>query len=78
MSHLEFHQHAFLDSNNVVILVAVFDTLAHDHQLLEDVKNANNASKIICCCKYGICGIGDTWDENTNSWIHPVVEFLID
>jgi len=61
MNHLEFHQHAFLDINNVVILVAVFDDWAHDHQLLEDLRISNNAEKVICCCEYGLANIEDTW-----------------
>lgn len=62
MIHLEWHQHAFLDKNNKVILVAVFDDWAHNHQLLEDVRTSNNAEKIICCCVLGLANAGDTWD----------------
>lgn len=60
-THLEWHQHAFIDENNKVILVAVFEKWAHDHQLLEDVKIANGASSIVCCCQYGLPGVGYTW-----------------
>ena len=69
MTHLEWHEHAFLDENNFVILVAVFDESAHNHQLLEDVKNVHNASKVICCCEHGIAGIGRQWDDETNAWV---------
>jgi hypothetical protein len=61
MKHLEWHQHAFLDKENKVFLVAVFEEWAHNHQLLEDVRIANNAEKIICCCEYGLANVGDTW-----------------
>jgi hypothetical protein len=73
INHLEWHQHAFLDKNNVVINVSVFDEWAHNHQLLEDIKIANEANKIICCCQYGIAGIGDTWDDSSESWIFKAV-----
>ena len=69
MNHLEWHQHAFLDENDVVILVPVFDEWAHNHQLLDNIKNVHNASKIICCCQYGLGSIGQQWDEETKSWI---------
>lgn len=76
--HLEWHQHAFLDENNIVINVAVFDEWAHNHQLLEDIKNAHGASRIICCCQYGLAGVGRQWDDSTNSWVplpgHPPLE----
>lgn len=71
MTHLEWHQHAFLDENNVVITIAVFEEWAHNHQLLEDVKKSVNASKVICCCQYGLTSIGMTWDDQTNSWSWP-------
>lgn len=80
INHLEWHQHAFLDENNIVINVAVFDEWAHNHQLLEDIKIGNNATKIICGCQYGIAGVGDTWDESSKSWILQVCipSFIVD
>jgi hypothetical protein len=76
MSHLEFHEHAFLDSNNVVINIAVFDESAHDSGLLNDVlKVTPNAVKVICCCTFGAAFIGQSWDESTSSWLPlPVLE----
>lgn len=76
MIHLEWHEHAFLNENNVVINIAVFDEWAHNHQLLEDIKQSLNATKVICCCQYGLCSIDDIWDEENKSWITPVVEFI--
>ena len=64
MIHLEWHQHAFIDENNTVINIAVFDESAHNHQLLEDIRIANNAKQVICCCQYGLPGIGWTWTES--------------
>jgi len=61
MEHLEEHQHAFLDENNIVMLVAIFDKSAHGSQLIEDIKLAHNAKKIICCCDNGIASIGQEW-----------------
>jgi hypothetical protein len=72
MTHLEWHEHAFLDENDIVINVAVFDELSHNHQLLENVKISLGASKVICCCQNGIASIGMQWDSTTNSWIPPL------
>jgi hypothetical protein len=69
MEHLEWHQHAFLDENNKVISVSVFQEDSHNHQLLEDVRVLLNALKIVCCCKFGIPKIGDSWDEESESWV---------
>lgn len=74
MTHLEWHNHAFLDENNIVINVSVFDESAHNHQLLEDVKESIGAFKIVCCCQHGIVGIGRQWDEATNAWV-PLPEY---
>lgn len=88
MNHLEWHQHAFLDSNNIVINIATFEEWAHNHQLLEDIKIANNATQVVCCCQYGLPGIGYewtgsefrepkpfpswTWNNESKKWISPV------
>jgi hypothetical protein len=78
MNHLEFHEHAFIDNNNIVINVAVFNESAHDSQLLNDVLKATpNAVKIICCCVFGKGSIGQSWDELTSSWIE-VPRTLVD
>lgn len=60
-NHLEEHQHAFIDENNIVINVAIFDESAHGSQLLEDLKVIHNAKEVICCCDYGIANIGWEW-----------------
>jgi hypothetical protein len=87
MEHLEWHNHAFIDENNIVIDVAVFDEWAHDHQLLEDAKILLGAAEVICCCTFGIASIGDewtgsefrpqnpfaswTWDSSNKQWQAP-------
>lgn len=73
IEHLEWHQHAFIDENNIVIDVAVFDEWAHNHQLLEDIRAEKGATKVICCCQFGLAGIGDRWDEENQTWIFKVV-----
>ena len=74
IEHLEWHQHAFIDENNKVIDVLVFEEWAHNHQLLDDIRKTNGSVKIICCCQYGICCIGDEWDEENKAWIFQVSE----
>lgn len=71
MNHLEWHKHAFIDDNNVVINVAVFDEWAHEHQLLEDIRINMGAKQVVCCCTFGLGNVGDTWNEETKSWIVP-------
>jgi hypothetical protein len=59
MEHLLAHEHALVDENNVVLNVAVFD--GHNHELLEAIRVANNAAKIICCCDNGMAVVNGTW-----------------
>lgn len=75
INHLQEHEHAFLDENNVVILVAVFEESAHNHSLLEDIKIANKANRIICCCEHGRADVGRKWDDQLNAW-EPLPEFF--
>lgn len=53
MEHLNGHPHAFLDENNVVIDIKVFDEWAHDDVFLEEVKELINANQVVCCCTFG-------------------------
>jgi hypothetical protein len=87
-NHLEWHNHAFIDENNIVIDVAVFDEWAHNHQLLEAIKFSIGAKEVICCCTFGIANIGDEWtglqfkpknlfpswiwDDSSKKWKAPV------
>jgi len=70
MSHLEFHEHAFIDNNNVVINVIVFSESDNNSELLNNVLNEiPNAVKTICCCTFGKGIIGQSWDGETSSWV---------
>ena len=61
MIHLEWHNHAFLNENNKVINISVFEESAHGSQLLEDVKNQLGATSVVCCCDYGTAYVGGDW-----------------
>jgi hypothetical protein len=61
MEHLDWHSHAYLDVNNKVINVCVFQEEDHDSDLLDDIKNHLGAVQVVCCCTFGIASIGDTW-----------------
>jgi hypothetical protein len=78
MSHLELHEHAFLNLSNVVINIAVFQEQDHDSALINDVMCLfEGAVKAICCCTFGRGEIGQSWDEETSSWV-IVPETLLD
>jgi len=90
MEHLEGHNHAFIDNNNKVIAVVVFQESDHDSQLLEDIKNSYGAKQTVCCCTFGFANAGDfwtgtefqvpsphkgwIWDSTTKLWNPPVPE----
>ena len=77
MEHLEWHQHAFIDKDNKVLNVLVFDESAHDSTILDDaMKTMPDAVQTICCCAFELCGVGDTWDGSNfrpaplySSWV---------
>lgn len=60
-THLEWHNHAYIDENNKVINVAVFKETDHDGEILENVRQMLGAKQTICCCTFGLGGVGDTW-----------------
>jgi hypothetical protein len=86
MIHLDGHPHAFLNQNNIVIGVFLFDN--HDDNLLEQVKLQCDAVKIISCCEFGTAGNGSefyngkfydpapypSWikNEELNKWESPI------
>jgi len=81
MAHLDDHRHAFIDNNNKVIEVFVFEESAHDSILLEEVKNLVGAVEAICCCTHGKAHINSYWrnGEFTEpqpypSWIYNETE----
>jgi hypothetical protein len=61
MSHLEWHNHAFIDENNKVIGVAVFQESDHDTELLETIRESFGAKQTVCCCTFGMAAVGYTW-----------------
>jgi hypothetical protein len=71
MAHLMSHDHAFIDENNKVINVAVFNETDHDSQLLEDIRIAEGATQVICCCIFGAAYVGDTWTGTEFQTISP-------
>lgn len=58
-NHLEWHQHAFLNEDNKVVDVIVFDENSHNSELLNVIANGR---AILCCCSVGLCSIGETWN----------------
>jgi hypothetical protein len=61
MSHLEFHPHAFIDSNNTVINIAVFNESDHNEEIINAACLINGGVQAICCCVFGETMIGATW-----------------
>ena len=74
MIHLEYHQHAFLDADNKVINVAVFEESAHGSQLLEDIKTIYQATTVMCCCDHGSAYVGGDWDGTQFRPPMPIVK----
>ena len=56
MEHLEYHPHAYLDSDNFVVSVLLFDS--HDYDLINSFKDNFGVVDIKSCCEYGECGVG--------------------
>jgi hypothetical protein len=69
VTHLENHEHAFLDANNVVGLIAVFSEDAHIDENIQAFAELIGFVKAICCCSYGKPYMGDTWDDTKKNWI---------
>ena len=61
MEHLNTHAHAYIDKDNKVVNILVFQEKDHDSDLLNDFLPFNNAVKVVCCCSFGLAGIGHTW-----------------
>jgi hypothetical protein len=69
ITHLENHEHAFLNSDNVVALIAVFAENAHNDTEIQSFAESIGFAKAVCCCSFGKPYIGDTWDETSKNWI---------
>jgi hypothetical protein len=78
MSHLEFHPHAFINENNIVINVAVFDGESHNTQLINDACTANGGVEAICCCVFGMTSVGETWTGSKFIPISPYPSWIWD
>ena len=90
IEHLEWHQHAFIDKNNIVINVSVFEEDAHDSDLLDQIKDIFKAEQTICCCTFGTANVGDSWtgtefrppkkfaswiwSSSIKNWVAPIPE----
>lgn len=69
ITHLEHHEHAFLNADNVVETIAVFAENAHNDAEIQAFAEAIGFVKAVCCCSFGKPYIGDTWDEANKTWI---------
>ena len=69
IQHLEQHDHAFLNANNVVEQIAVFAADAHNDAEIQAFAETIGYVKAVCCCSFGKPYIGDTWDEANKTWI---------
>ena len=67
MEHLQGHPQAFLDENNIVINVCVFEQ--HDESLIDSIKEHFNAVKSIDCCSVG--QQGNLNEEFFNNKFYP-------
>jgi hypothetical protein len=69
ITHLEQHDHAFLNADNVVETIAVFAENAHNDTEIQAFAESIGYVKAVCCCSFGKPYIGDTWDEANKTWI---------
>lgn len=69
ITHLEQHDHAFLNADNVVETIAIFAENAHNDVEIQAFAEAIGYVKAVCCCSFGKPYIGDTWDEENKVWI---------
>ena len=69
IEHLDEHEHAFLDKNDVVRSIAVFHEDGHDDDFMQPFAQSIGYAKAVCCCTFGKPYIGDTWDEKNKKWI---------
>lgn len=60
MEHIEGHPYAFLDADNNVINIAVFDV--HDQDLVVAIAHSQNAMNFVSCCEFGRAYIGGKFD----------------
>jgi hypothetical protein len=76
ITHLEQHDHAFLNANNVVEQIAIFAADAHNDAEIQAFAEAIGYVKAVCCCTFGKPYIGDTWDEANKVWIQTAPRII--
>lgn len=71
--------YAFLDDNNIVQSIAVFNDEIHTDITVDDFAKATGYARAINCQTYGQPYVNDTWDEESQNWIEtaPRVSELI-
>lgn len=74
MTHLDNHPHAFIDSNNLVIGVYLFDE--HNAELLEKMKTHLSAVEVLSCCEFGIASNGSEFYNGKFYGIKPYPEWV--
>jgi hypothetical protein len=77
-NHLEDHRHAFIDDNNKVIAVLVFDQSGHDDEILDQSKELLNAADVICCCTHGNAYIDGYWRNGEFTFPQPYPSWTYD
>lgn len=75
ITHLDEHEHAFIDENNIVQTIAVFHESSHDDSMLQPFAESIGLKQAVCCCTFGKPYIGDTWDETNKTWIETAPRF---
>jgi hypothetical protein len=75
INHLQEHEHAFLNANNIVENIAVFAPNGHNDEEIQKFAEGAGFAKAICCCVFGKPYIGDTWDETNKVWIETASRF---
>lgn len=68
-------EYAFLNSDNVVETIAVFNDEINTDKSVDDFAKATGFAKAINCSTYGKPYIGDTW--NKDSWIETAPREII-
>ena len=69
INHLPEHEHAFLNTDNVVEQIAIFASDAHNDAEIQKFAETIGYVKAVCCCSFGKPYIGDIWNETNKEWI---------
>jgi hypothetical protein len=60
MTNKEEYEYALIDSNNVVVAIAIFDT--EDSELIQLITTENNAVNAISCNQFGQAVVDGNWN----------------